>query len=205
MSITLAFIINSIMLGFGLAMDAFSVSLANGLNDINMKKTEMCRIAGCFAFFQWFMPMAGWVCIHTIVLYFESFQMFIPWIALILLSYIGGKMILEGIKKKENDAEPGTTAEGETEDNSKLANGTLIIQGIATSIDALSVGFTIANYHFSEALLCSVLIAVTTFIICIIGLKIGRAAGTKLSNKADILGGVILIGIGLEILISNIF
>ena len=99
MSLTVSFIINSIILGAGLAMDAFSVSLANGLNNTKMKAAEMGRIAGCFAFFQWFMPLAGWACIHTIVLYFRSFQMFIPWIALVLLSYIGGKMIFEGIKK----------------------------------------------------------------------------------------------------------
>ncbi|ETP72433.1 putative membrane protein [Lachnospiraceae bacterium JC7] len=205
MGLTVSFIINSIILGVGLAMDAFSVSLANGLNNTKMKAAEMGRIAGCFAFFQWFMPMVGWVCIHTIVLYFQSFQMFIPWIALILLSYIGGKMFYEGIKKKE-DEDSFKGEEPVIEDEAiKLSRGTLIMQGIATSIDALSVGFTIANYHFAEAMLCAVIIAVTTFIICIAGLKIGRIAGTRLSNKADILGGMILIGIGLEIFISALF
>ncbi len=205
MSLTYSFIINSIILGVGLAMDAFSVSLANGLNNTKMRISEMIRIAGCFAFFQWFMPIIGWICIHSIVLYFQSFQKFIPWIALILLSYIGGNMILEGIRKKEDDNSSGAEENDPNEVSTGLAYGTLIMQGIATSIDALSVGFTIANYHFAEAMLCSVLIAVTTFIICIAGLKIGRVAGTRLSNKADILGGLILIGIGLEIFITNIF
>lgn len=199
MYFSVKFVLNSIMLGTGLAMDAFSVSMANGLNNPNMNRKEMCRIAGCFSFFQWFMPMVGWVCIHTIVLYFKSFQVLIPWIALILLSYIGGKMLYEGITEKEDaDTE-------EVKEYLKLTSGTLIIQGIATSIDALSVGFTIADYHFTEAMAASVIIAVTTFIICCVGLKIGRVAGTRLSNKADILGGVILIGIGLEIFITNIF
>ncbi len=199
MYFSVKFVLNSIMLGTGLAMDAFSVSMANGLNNPNMNRKEMCRIAGCFSFFQWFMPMVGWVCIHTIVLYFKSFQVLIPWIALILLSYIGGKMLYEGITEKEDaDTE-------EVKEYLKLTSGTLIIQGIATSIDALSVGFTIADYHFIEAMTASVIIAVTTFIICCVGLKIGRVAGTRLSNKADILGGVILIGIGLEIFITNIF
>ncbi|OON87745.1 hypothetical protein BXO88_03505 [Oribacterium sp. C9] len=199
MNLTVAFIFNSIILGVGLAMDAFSVSLANGLNDTKMKKAEMVRIAGCFAFFQWFMPMVGWICVHTIVLYFQSFQKFIPWIALILLSYIGGKMIFEGIKKKEDTNPNEYVKPYEKGEITKITYSTLIMQGIATSIDALSVGFTIAEYHLAEAMICTVLIAVTTFVICIAGLKIGRVAGTKLSNKADIFGGLILIGIGLEI------
>ncbi len=195
----ISFILNSTMLGIGLAMDAFSVSMANGLNNPTMHKKEMYRIAGCFAFFQWFMPMVGWLCIHTIVIYFKSFQLFIPWIALLLLSYIGGKMIYEGIIDKD-DCE-----DTQSKDQYSLSSSTLIMQGIATSIDALSVGFTIANYHLIEAMLASIIISLTTFIICCIGLKIGRVAGTKLSNKADILGGAILIFIGLEIFITKVF
>ncbi len=199
MSLPITFILNSIMLGIGLAMDAFSVSMANGLNNPTMHKKEMCRIAGCFSFFQWFMPMVGWFCIHTIVMYFKSFQIFIPWIALLLLSYIGGKMIYEGITDKDD------SDDAQNKEQLNIASSTLIMQGIATSIDALSVGFTIANYHLTEAMLASIIIALTTFIICYVGLKIGRIAGTKLSNKADILGGAILIFIGLEIFITNVF
>ena len=89
MTIGFAFLCNSILLGIGLAMDAFSVSLANGLNEPQMKKGRMCAMAGVFAFFQALMPMAGWVCVHTIVNMFHSFERCIPWIALILLSFIG--------------------------------------------------------------------------------------------------------------------
>lgn len=189
----LLFILNSMLLGVGLAMDAFSVSLANGLNDPKMGKRRMCEIAGVFAGFQAFMPMAGWFFVHTMVQYFTSFQKFIPWIALILLLYIGGKMLLEGIRGDEEEME-----------STKLGWHELLIQGVATSIDALSVGFTIAEYGWVMALACALIIAAVTFVICYVGLGIGKHFGTKISNKATILGGLILIFIGLEIFISGI-
>lgn len=189
------FIINSILLGIGLAMDAFSVSMTNGLNEPKMKILRMNMIAGVYALFQFIMPMIGWICIHTIVVYFQSFDKFIPWIALILLAYIGGKMLIEGIKNKDE----------EIESDKKLPFITLIIQGIATSIDALSVGFTIADYKLLSAIMTSLIIAIVTFGICMIGLLIGKKIGTKLNNKAAILGGFILIGIGIEIFVKNIF
>lgn len=190
----LLFFLNSILLGVGLAMDAFSVSLANGLNDPKMKIGKMCSIAGTFGFFQAAMPMIGWICVHTVVQYFQAFERFIPWTALILLSFIGGKMLFEGIKNKNED-ELST---------SKMTFGTLIVQGVATSIDALSVGFTISEYNWIMAFVCSIIIAVVTFIVCMCGLFIGKKFGTKLSNKAGILGGIILIAIGIEIFISGI-
>lgn len=189
------FIFNSILLGTGLAMDAFSVSMVNGLKESEMPLHKMNLIAGVYAFFQFAMPMTGWICVHTILTYFKKFETFIPWIALILLLYIGGKMLIEGIRKTEED----------TADNSALTFSTLIIQGIATSIDALSVGFTIANYALLMAVICSLIIAAVTYIISITGIVIGKKAGTKLSSKASVLGGVILIAIGIEIFIKGIF
>ena len=188
------FVFNSIFLGVGLAMDAFSVSLANGLHESGMKTHRMCGIAGIYAFFQFLMPMIGWICVHTIMRAFKAFEKFIPWIALLLLLYIGGSMLKEAFVE-----------EGEEEEPDKLSLGTLIVQGIATSIDALSVGFTIANYGLSMAFACALMIAAVTFGICIIGLKMGKKFGTRLSNKAGILGGCILIFIGLEIFIKGIF
>ena len=187
------FFFNSILFGIGLAMDAFSVSMANGLNEPKMKKNRMGLIAGVFAFFQFLMPMIGWICVHTIVQYFQMFEKFIPWIALFLLLYIGGSMLIEGIKG------------GEEEELKGVGFKALLIQGIATSIDALSVGFTIADYGFMMAFVCSVIIAVVTFFICMGGLQIGKTVGTKLSNKAAILGGAILIFIGLEIFVTGVF
>lgn len=190
----LLFFFNSVLLGVGLAMDAFSVSLANGLHEPKMARRKMCRIAGVFAIFQAVMPMLGWVCVHTIAQYFRSFQKMIPWIALALLSLIGGKMLLEGIKNKDNrpkEAQVGMAA--------------LLVQGVATSIDALSVGFTVAEYGPDKVFICVLIIAAVTFFVCIAGLILGKKFGTKLSNKASVLGGAILIVIGIEIFITGIF
>lgn len=188
------FFFNSILLGVGLAMDAFSVSLANGLNEPNMKAKKMCGVAGMFAFFQALMPMLGWICIHTIVQYFSAFEALIPWIALVLLCYIGGKMLYDSISSKDaQDEKPA------------VGFAALVVQGIATSIDALSVGFTIADYDLLMALGAAGIIAAVTFLICTVGLYIGKKAGTKLAGKAGILGGAILIIIGLEIFITSWF
>ncbi len=192
---TWIFIANSLLLGVALAMDAFSVSMANGLHDPHMSSGKANFIALTFAAFQFLMPMIGWVCVHTIAEYFQSFQRLIPWIALLLLSYIGGKMIWDAFHESDDDDEGTGT----------LTAAALFVQGIATSIDALSVGFTIADYQLTGALVCSLLIAAVTYLICITGVKIGKTFGNHLAGKASILGGVILIGIGLEIFISHLF
>ncbi len=188
------FFFNSILLGVGLAMDAFSVSLANGLNDPYMKKKKMFGIAGIFAFFQALMPMLGWLCVRTIAQHFKAFESMIPLLALLLLSYIGIKMLYDGVKNTKT-----------VEEKKGLGFSDLIVQGIATSIDALSVGFTIAEYEPLRALAASLIIAGVTFLICSAGILIGKKAGTKLAGKASILGGVILIFIGLEIFITSFF
>ncbi len=193
MDLNFQFFFNSILLGLGLAMDAFSVSLANGLNEHGMKKMRMCGIAGIFSLFQFAMPMIGWICVSTIALYFKAFEKLIPWIALALLGFIGGKMLYEGIKNKDSD-----------EEKPAVGFSALLVQGVATSIDALSVGFTIASYNVFEALLACLLIGVVTFFICFAGIAIGKRAGTALAGKAGIFGGAILIFIGIEIFITGI-
>lgn len=187
-----AFFLQSILLGVGLAMDAFSVSLANGLNEPGMKLRRMCGIAGVFAAFQALMPMIGWFLVHEAVQHFKKIEPFVPWIALILLLFIGGKMLYEGIQNRNSDAQKPA-----------VGFGALMLQGVATSIDALSVGFTIAEYDISHAIICALLIAAVTFVICMVGLVLGKKVGTKLSWKASVLGGVILIAIGIEIFISG--
>lgn len=189
------FFFNNILLGIGLAMDAFSVSLANGLNEPKMKKSKIMGVAGLFALFQGLMPLIGWICVHTIVQYFSWFEKLIPWIALILLCYIGGKMLYDSIKNKD----------GEEAELKSVGLTALLVQGVATSIDALSVGFTIADYSLTLAILAVLIISIVTFFICFAGILIGKKFGTKLSGKAGILGGVILIFIGLEIFITNWF
>jgi len=189
-----SFFFTNILLGVGLAMDAFSVSLANGLHEPCMKNRKILGIAGIFALFQALMPLIGWVCVHTVVQYFTAFEKFIPWIALGLLGYIGGKMLYEGITEKCEEGQCCCKT---------VTFGALLVQGVATSIDALSVGFTIAEYGLAEALLAVALIALVTFFICWAGVVIGKKVGTKLAGKAGIFGGAILIFIGLEIFITS--
>lgn len=226
------FFVNSILFGIGLAMDAFSVSMANGLNEPEMDRKKELLIAGAFGVFQTLMPLIGWVLVHTAMNTFQQIQKFIPWIALILLCWIGGKMIAEGVQsRKEAQAEGagpdgtpgGNTAEAKDADApaaeakgpdvpaaeavkpaAKLGLWALFVQAVATSIDALSVGFTIAEYDFSHALVETVIIGVVTFIISYAGIRIGKKFGTRLSGKASILGGVILILIGVEIFVTHL-
>lgn len=187
------FFANSALLGVGLAMDAFSVSLADGLREPGMKKGKMCLIAGVFGFFQALMPLLGWACIHTIVEKFRAFEAFVPWIALLLLCLIGGKMIFESTRRRD-EAQPQAVKTG-------LLG--LLLQGVATSIDALSVGFTIAEYDLAAALVCALIVAAVTFGICLAGLFIGRKVGTRYERRAGFLGGIILILIGIEIVVSS--
>ena len=192
MRLDFGFFFQSILLGAGLAMDAFSVSLANGLNEPGMKRGKMSGVAGIFALFQFAMPLIGWICVSTIAQHFAAFEKCIPWIALVLLCYIGGKMLLEGLRGGDSE-----------EEKPAVGFAALLVQGVATSIDALSVGFTIAHYSLGEAMLACLIIGVVTFFICYAGLAIGKKAGTKLAGKAGILGGAILVFIGLEIFITS--
>lgn len=180
-------LIQAALLGVGLAMDAFSVSMANGMNEKKMAISRMIQIAIVFAGFQFLMPMIGWFAVHTVSSAFTIFMDAVPWIALILLLYIGGGMIKDGLDEEE-----------ESEAEYEASTRKLLIQGIATSIDALSVGFTIADYTLSSALITSVIIAVVTFIICYTGVVLGKKFGMAFANKSSIFGGIILIFIGIE-------
>ena len=187
------FLLNSFLLGVGLAMDAFSVSVASGLAEPDMKKGKALSIPLTFAVFQILMPLIGWVCVHTIVERFSSFQKFVPWIALLLLLYIGGKMLIEGFRGGE---ETGPAIKGFKD---------LMVLGVATSIDALSTGVAIADYGTGRALLCALIIGVVTFIVCFAGVTIGKKLGSRVSGWASVLGGIILIAIGIEIFVKGVF
>ena len=191
----LSFFINSFLFGIALAMDAFSVSIVNGIKEPGMKMNKACTISGTFAAFQFAMPLAGWYLVRTLVDFFTGLTKIVPWIGVALLLFIGGKMIIESIAAKKK---------GEEKEAEELGKGGLIIQGIATSIDALSVGFTISDYSFSPALVECLIIAVTTFGICFAGCHIGKKAGEKLSDKAEIVGGIILLGIAVEIAVKTL-
>jgi len=190
----LLFILNAVGLGIGLAMDAFSVSLTNGLNEPDMPKKRGAFIAGVYAVFQFAMPMLGWFFVTTLMSIFNVLEKFIPFVALALLLYIGGMMLYGGIK-----------GDDELEQVKELSFGVLIMQGIATSIDALSVGVTIADYSALMAVAASLIVGVVTFIICVAGISLGKKFGTRLAGRAQIFGGIILILIGLEIFIKGVF
>ena len=185
------FIFNSILLGVGLAMDAFSVSIANGLAEPKMRRFKALLIAGTYSVFQFAMPMIGWFLVTTLIGWFHVFEKFIPYIALGLLLFIGIKMIVECLRGKE-------------EETRRLTAPVLLLQGVATSIDALSVGFTVAEYQLPSALAASLIIGAVTFVICCIGLWIGKRFGS-IFKHAEVIGGVILILIGIEIFVKNIF
>ena len=188
-----SFILNSILLGTGLAMDAFSVSMADGMSAPKLSARMKIMIPLTFAGFQFLMPVTGWFCVRSIAEAFVSFQRAVPWIALSLLLFIGGKMLMEGIRGGDPD---------DTE--IVLRPGTLLLQGVATSIDALSVGFTIAEYRAAQAFSAGFIIGGVTFVICLCGLRIGQCFGNRLAGKASILGGAILIGIGIEIFVTGL-
>lgn len=191
MPLDLVFLLNSVLLGAGLAMDAFAVSVANGVQNPNMKRRRILLIAGTFAVFQALMPLIGWLCVNTVSEQFSVFGEVVPYISLVLLTVIGVKMIAGGISGNEEAA-------------LVTGLGTLMIQGVATSIDALSVGFTIAEYDVLSAVICALIIAAVTMVLCIMALKLGNRIGSRFSDKATVLGGVILIFIGAEIFITGV-
>ncbi len=185
------FFLKSILLGVGLAMDACAVSMANGLRESQIKFKKTLIISVLFGLFQGFMPLIGYTFGHLFLQYIEKF---IPIIALLLLGYLGSKMIIDSIKNKGNEEVELKT----------ITSKVILIQSIATSIDALSVGLTFADYRFIKAFITSIIISLVTAIICVIAHLIGKKWGTALGHKAEIVGGAILIVIGLEIFITGI-
>ena len=199
MDTSISFILESVLLGIGLAMDAFSVSVANGLSHPKISFGKACGMAGCYGVFQCLMPLLGWTLVHVALEYFTILEGLIPYIALLLLGYLGFRMIQEGVQeRKEKDQEEAASPKD-------LTFGTLILQGVATSIDALSVGVVIADRSFSEAAMTSGIIGVVTFFLCGIGVFLGKKVGAKLKGIAPIIGGVILVLIGINILITHLF
>lgn len=190
-------ILTGIGLGIGLAMDAFAVSMSNGLKENKMKLNKILLIAITFGLFQGIMPLIGYLVGSAFIEYIDRF---IPWIALALLSFLGIKMIIDSIKEHKN----GNKDDEVTPCESCLSIKVLLIQAIATSIDALSAGLSFSNYKLYEAIIVVSLITIITTIICIAGVYIGKKFGTKLSKYAGYLGGSILIIIGLEIFLTGI-
>ena len=186
------FFLESIGLGAGLAMDACAVSVSNGLAEPKMRVFKAFGIAFAFAFFQALMPLIGYLAGHAFVRYIETF---IPWIALGVLSVLGVKMIVDGVKEERRS---------QAEEKKPLKIGTLFIQAIATSIDALGVGLTMAAYTVTQALVAAALIAAVTLLICFPAVFIGKKFGKSLGGKSVIVGGCILLAIGIEICVTGL-
>lgn len=199
---TFIWIITAIGLGAGLAMDACAVSMSNGLAEPNMKLKKTFLIAGMFGLFQILMPVIGYLIITVLSSslgenFSRIFGYLVPWIALILLLFLGIKTIVDGIKEgKEKDNE-------ENKKSKNITIGYLLLQAVATSIDALSVGIIYGNVPPLEAYLTFAIVGVITFAICVAAVFIGKKFGTLFANKATIAGGIILIAIGLEIFFTH--
>ena len=191
---TFGFIFNSILLGFGLAMDAFTVTIANTISVTNLKKSKIYLMSLTFGFFQFLMPVLGYTIVRYISNKITYLDSIIHIIAFILLLIIGGKMIYESLFKNINE---------DIQSISDISIVTIILQAIATSIDAMSTGFAFAHYDFPQVLVASIIIAIVTFVLCMIGSAIGNKFGLVLAKKAKVYGGAILILIGLKILVKN--
>lgn len=187
-------ILNIFLIAIGLSMDAFAVTIAKSLSINNIKNSEILKIAGAFGLFQGVMPLIGWV----VGIKFQSYIMaFDHWVALILLTFIGGKMLFEALGDDKN---AGEVAIAKSED--RIPIKTLLILSIATSIDALAVGVSLAFLNVS-IIIASSIIAITTFILCIVAVYIGKLFGAVMEKRAEILGGVILIIIGVKIFLEH--
>ena len=191
-------IIELLLIAVGLSMDAFAVSIGNGLSMKKSTPKAALAIALSFGLFQAGMPLAGYFLGSAFENVIKEFDHFI---ALIFLGFIGGKMIFDGIK----ELRAKKRGEEEEEKPFKLSFGTLMIQAIATSIDALIVGVSFAALPDVNIWAAVTLIGLTTFTISLVGVFFGKKFGQLLGSRAEVLGGIILVGIGLKVFIEHIF
>lgn len=193
-------IIDILLTGVGLSMDAAAVSMTNGMNEPKMKLPKILLIALFYGVAQGVMPLIGY---YAGSLFATAVAKIAPWLALVLLGFIGGKMIFEAIcELKKNGEQPKETK--------PLSLGSLAVQSLATSIDALAVGISLVALDKSGALAVNIFVAVSmiaasTFIISLLSVFVGKKFGELLSDKAELVGGLILVAIGLKIFIEGIF
>lgn len=181
-------ILEIILISIGLAMDAFAVSVCKGLSMKKMNWQKALIIAGYFGVFQGAMPVLG----YLLGIGFEDIVTSVDhWIAFVLLGFIGGKMIKEAFDKNDENSSDSVDFK------------TMIVLAIATSIDALAVGITFAflNVNIIFSALC---IGIITFIISVLGVKIGNVFGDKYEKRAELVGGIILVGLGIKILVEHL-
>lgn len=180
-----------LLIAVGLSMDAFAVALCKGLEMLRFNGKRAGLIAVFFGGFQGLMPLVGWLLGRQFEAYITKID---HWIAFLLLAVIGGKMIAEGLKKPEKD---------DAENENRFSVKELFVLAVATSIDALAVGITFAFLQVN-ILPSASLIAVTTLLLSFAGVFIGHKFGAKLQNKAELVGGILLVCIGLKILLEHL-
>lgn len=185
------FLLNSLLLGVALAMDAFTVSCADGMACGGGVRRAV-KVSSVFGTFQMIMPLAGWIFVTLLTDLFEQIRQFIPWISLLILGFLGAKMINDGLSEQD-------------EEKAAAGFGGLILQGVATSIDALSAGLTFTDNPAYEVIIGSAVIGVVTFGICMTGVIFGEKIRSLVGNRGTVAGGVILILIGVEIFLKAVF
>lgn len=177
------------IIGIGLAMDAFAVSLTEGLSLKKLNLKHILRVALTFGAFQAFMPFIGWLAGGVISSKMTAYG---NYVAFIMLTLVGGKMILEARKEQEEEDEGAAEHEG--------SSSNIIVLGIATSIDALAIGFTFSLSQNFNILPAVITIGLVTFVISATGVYFGNKFGQLLGSKAEYLGGIILVSMGIKAL-----
>lgn len=212
-----------LLLGLALSMDACAVGMTNGMTNPKLKVKGALLIGGLFGFFQFLMPLIGYYITGVIASAFlTTFEKISAWVSFALLGVLGGKMIFECVRdwikaKREkavcqtcfSDSDEVKTTEAGMRSLENLSFGKLILQAVATSIDALAVGVTLQMSAISQGLVLgawgsTLTIGVTTFILSTGAVYIGKAIGDKLADKASFFGGLVLVAIGLKILLEGI-
>ena len=182
-------VIEIALLGVSLAMDAFAVSITTGITLKDLRWKHALKVGLFFGGFQFLMPLIGYLAGSTFVRYIESVD---HWIAFGLLAFIGGKMVYECIRPGEEEQVANPTATGK-----------LRVLAVATSIDALAVGISLAILR-ANIWVCSGWIGIITFTLSALGVRLGKKLGDKFQRSAGLLGGLVLICIGIKILVEHL-
>ncbi len=188
--------ITLLLIAIGLSTDAFAVSISNGIFLGRATPLQSCKVAGAFGLFQGIMPIFGYLLASLFAAQIVAVD---HWIAFALLAFIGGKMLWEVFRGEEEHGQ-----------ENPLQWKTLLLSAVATSIDAMAVGVTMALgrtgllEHDLGFLLCAAVIAIITFVLCYIGVQVGCQTGSRFGRRAQIAGGLVLIGIGIKILIEHL-
>ena len=207
-------VLEIILIGVALSMDSCAVAMTDGMTDSKMPAWRVLLIGVFFGFFQFAMPVVGYFITGIIAdAFLDTFQSISAWISFGLLAFLGGKMLFECIaekirEKREKSETEGAGTSSKCGCQQKIGVGKLTLQAIATSIDALAVGVTLQMAKITEGLAMGVwgstaTIGIITLLLAIGAVYIGKLVGNKLADKAGIVGGIVLLGIGLKILIES--